>query len=180
MFWFLFAHGATNTKSTLITTPVASDVPVISSRAGTSPQQTNLGPVAQSAAQNGVRRCLPKMDQVVNFLSSGAQTGAMVFTPPADADNRLSSVALEALGNNGLSYIDMGYSPNAGGCDAMYQVVTHWNNSCDEVARVAFPSFKQTSPLRQYISVLDGGPSAKVFLMPAGAGCVSIKKEVLF
>jgi hypothetical protein len=27
--------------------------------------------------------------------------------------------------------------------------------------------------------VLDGGLSTKVFLMPAGSGCVSVKKEVV-
>ena len=161
-------------------TAAASDVPVASSRTSAMPPATNLGPVAQGAAQDGIRRCLSRIDQVASFLSSGAQTGAMVFAPPVEADNRLSSVALEVLGNNGLSYIDTSYAPNVAGCDAMYQTVTYWTNSCDEVARVAFPNFKKSTPLRQHIAMLDGGPSAKVFLMPAGAGCVSIKKEVLF
>ena len=136
--------------------------------------------MAQGVSQNGIRRCLPRIDQVVTFLSTGAQTGAMIFAPPGDADNRLTSVGLEVLGNNGLSYIDTSYAPSATGCDAMYQAVTYWANSCDEVARVAFPSFGKTNPLRQHIAVLDGGSSAKVFLMPAGAGCISVKKEVLF
>ena len=178
--WFSLAHGATNAKPATPTNAGATDVQVTSSRSSTSPQPTNLGPVAQGAAQSGIRRCVPRIDQVVTFLSAGAQTGAMVFASPVDADNRLSSVGLEVLGNNGLSYIDTGYAPNINGCDAMYQTVTHWTDTCDEVARVAFPSFKKTGALRQYIAVLDGGPSAKVFLMPAGTGCVSIKKEVLF
>ena len=29
------------------------------------------------------------------------------------------------------------------------------------------------------LGLLDGGPATKVFLMPAGDGCVSIKKEVV-
>ncbi len=176
------SYGATKNGSppAVATTAVTSEVPVTSSRASAIPPVANLGPVAQGAAQNGIRRCLSSIDQVSGFLSAGAQTGAMVFAPPIEADNRLSSVSLEVLGNNGLSYIDTSYAPNATGCDAMYQTVTYWTNSCDEVARVAFPSFKKSGPLRQYVAVLDGGPSAKVFLMPAGAGCVSIKKEVLY
>ncbi len=182
LFVFSLAHSATKTKPAppAAAVPAVSDVPVTSSRSSTSSEPTNLGPVAQGAAQSGIRRCLPRIDQVVNFLSAGGQTGAMVFASPVDADNRLSSVGLEVLGSNGLSYIDTGYAPNVSGCDAMYQTVTHWTNACDEVARVAFPSFKKATVLRQYITVLDGGPSAKVFLMPAGAGCVSIKKEVLY
>lgn len=169
------AHGATINKPA-----PNSDVPVTSARTNAPTQLSNLGPVAQGAAQDGIRRCLPRIDQVVNFLSAGAQTGAMIFAPPVDADNRLTAVVLEVLGSNGLSYIDTSYAPNSNACDAMYQTVTYWTDSCDKVAQVAFPSFKKAGPIRQYIAVLDGGSSAKVFLMPAGAGCISVKKEVLF
>lgn len=173
------AHSANKTKPDSAAA-TGETVPVTSSRASAVPQPITLGPVAQGAAENGIRRCLPRIDQTVTFLSVGAQTGAMVFTSPADPDNRLSSVALEVLGSNGLSYVDTGYAPNTTSCDAMYQTVTYWTDPCSEVARVAFPTFKKTNSLRQHIAVLDGGPSAKVFLMPAGAGCISIKKEVLF
>ena len=156
------------------------EMPVAIVRSSAASLPVNLGVVAQGAAQSGIRRCLPRIDQVVNFLSAGAQTGAMVFVPPTDADNRQSSVTLEMLGSNGLSYVDTSYAPNAVGCDAMYQTVTYWTDSCEQVAKVAFPHFAKSTPLRQYIGILDGGPSAKVFLMPAGPGCISIKKEVLF
>ncbi len=180
---FSCAHAATKAKpapQTAEPNAAQAAVPVTSASNSVAPVSATLGPVAKGAAQSGIRRCLPRIDQVVGFVTAGTQSGAMVFVPPVDADNRQTSVALEILGNNGLSYIDTGYAPTSVGCDAMYQSVTYWTNSCDEVARVAFPSFKKTNPLRQYIAVLDGGPSAKVFLMPAGTGCVSIKKEVLF
>ena len=28
--------------------------------------------------------------------------------------------------------------------------------------------------------VIDGGPTMRIFLMPAGPGCIQIKKEVMF
>ncbi len=187
VFLFLFAgaYADAATKSKPVNqAPEASTaqtvVPVTSASSSSPPAPSTLGPVAKGASQSGIRRCLPRIDQVVTFVTAGTQSGAMVFAAPIEADTRQSSVALEILGNNGLSYIDTGYAPTTAGCDAMYQSVTYWTNSCDEVAKVAFPSFKKSNPLRQYIAVLDGGPSAKVFLMPAGAGCVSIKKEVLF
>jgi hypothetical protein len=33
--------------------------------------------------------------------------------------------------------------------------------------------------LKKDITVLDGGAATKVLLMPAGSGCVSIKKEIV-
>lgn len=178
------SHAAPKAKpaerSPVAASTSAESVPVVSASSTAAPVPSTLGPVARGAAQSGVRRCLPRVDQVVSFLSAGSQTGAMIFAAPADADNRLASVGLEALGSNGLSYIDTGFAPNVTGCDAMYQTVTYWTDNCNEVARVAFPNFKSANHIRQFIAVLDGGPSAKVFLMPAGTGCVSIKKEVLF
>ena len=141
---------------------------------------SGLGVVAQAAAQSGVRQCLPRMDQVVNFLSATSQTGAMVFAAPSEPDQRTASIGLEVLGNNGLSYIDTTYNPSSNGCDASYAQVTYWENSCSELASSGFPGFARVSQMRQHIGVLDGGPSAKVFLMPAGTGCVSIKKEVIY
>lgn len=31
-----------------------------------------------------------------------------------------------------------------------------------------------------FVFMLDGGPTVKVFLMPAGSGCVSVKKEMVY
>ena len=148
--------------------------------ANPAPSYSNIGVVTQAAANSGVRQCLPRIDQVVNFLSAGATTGAMVFIPPTDPDHRPASIGLEVMGSNGLSYIDTTYAPSANGCDAMYAQVTYWENTCAELAKSGFPGFNRANPMHQHIGVLDGGPSAKVFLMPAGTGCVSIKKEVLF
>ena len=122
------------------------------------PSFSNIGVVTQAAANSGVRQCLPRIDQFVNFLSVGATTGAMVFVPPREPDLRQVSIGLEVMGSNGLSYIDTTYAPSANGCDAMYAQVTYWENTCAELAKSAFPGFNRTNPMRQHIGVLDGGP----------------------
>ncbi len=138
-----------------------------------------LGPVANFAAQGGVRQCLGRIDQISNFLTNGAVSGASVFLPPREPDHGLASVSMEVQGSNGLSYVSTGYSPSATGCDGDYEAVTYWAGTCEQVA-ASFPDFKLARPLRQYIQTLDGGPYAKVYLMPAGQGCISIKKEVVY
>jgi len=42
-----------------------------------------------------------------------------------------------------------------------------------------FGTFKKAGALAKNIGVRNGGESMKVFLMPAGTGCVSIKKEIV-
>ncbi|MDO8351480.1 MAG: hypothetical protein Q7U78_14790 [Gallionella sp.] len=139
----------------------------------------SMGPVANYAAQGGVRQCLGRIDQLSNFLTAGATSGANVFINPREPDRGLTSVSMEVQGNNGLSYVATAFSPAATSCDGTYEAITYWGGSCDQVA-ASFPGFKRVNPLRQHIQTLDGGPYAKVYLMPAGQGCISIKKETVY
>ena len=66
------------------------------------------------------------------------------------------------------------------GCGATYDVVTYWQNTCADVATRAYAQLPQAGMLQNQIRVLDGGGQMRIFLMPAGAGCISIKKEVIF
>jgi hypothetical protein len=47
------------------------------------------------------------------------------------------------------------------------------------VAEKQFGTLKKAGALAKNIGVRNGGESMKVFLMPAGTGCVSIKKEIV-
>jgi len=138
-----------------------------------------LGAIASYVAQNGVRQCLGRIDQVSNFLTNGATSGAAVFLPPREPDRGLTSISMEVLGGNGISYVNTAYSPSATGCDGVYEAITYWAGTCEQVA-ATFQGFTLVKPLREHIQTLDGGPTAKVYLMPAGQGCISIKKEVVY
>lgn len=158
----------------------AQPAPQPAAPAAQAPQaRQDLGPIANYAAERGVRQCLGRIDQISGFLTNGATSGAAVFLSPRESDRGLVSVSLEILGSNGLSYVNTAYGPNAGGCDGVYEAVTYWSGSCDQVA-ATFPGFTRANALRQHIQTLDGGPTAKIYLMPAGQGCISIKKEVVY
>jgi hypothetical protein len=140
-----------------------------------------LNVVANTAAQSGVIQCLPRINQLTDFIASGAKSGASLFVAPTEPNQRLASVSLEVLAPSALSYVDAYFSPGpANSCSGAYDAVTYWEQPCQDVANKVFPDFKVDNPLRQAISVLNGGTNVRVFLMPAGPGCVSIKKEILF
>jgi hypothetical protein len=91
------------------------------------------------------------------------------------------SVSMELLSPDKTSaYASASFAPNqANGCGAVYEAVIYWPQSCDAVAARQFPQAKKLKALQKSIQSLESGP-AKVFLMPAGSGCVSIKKEIVF
>ena len=140
-----------------------------------------LDPLAQVAAKAGVKACLGRINQVSSFLTGGNQSGVYLFSASSLSDKNLFSSSYEIVAKPGVStYASMTAAPlPAGGCSALYEGVAYWNNSCEEVAAKAFAGAKTVGLLRQAITMLDGGPTLKIFLMPAGSGCVSIKKEVL-
>lgn len=80
----------------------------------------------------------------------------------------------------GSAYVSAHFAPNqANGCGAAYDAVAYWPQKCEAVAGKRFATLKKVGQLKKDIAILDGGPALKVFLMPAGTGCVSIKKEVV-
>lgn len=139
-------------------------------------------PITQALAQQGISKCLGRVEQITNYLTANTQSGVMTFTAPAEADRQLASLSMEIQAPNVFSYASAAFSPGAGPneCSAMYEAVTYWNNTCNDVGRKAFGNFKVIAPLRQGIASLDGGPTLKVFLIPAGEGCISVKKEMVY
>lgn len=154
------------------------------------PQQTtpaqNAVPnrIVQAASQAGIVTCLPRINQISSFITSDTPTGALLFTAPNDTNKKQMSVSMEVINPNSSlpSYITTSFSPSVdGGCSGSYEVVNFWLGPCEELAKNVFTTFKPTGrALRQQISVLENGPYARVFLMPAAGGCVSIKKEIIY
>lgn len=152
--------------------------------AATAPASNNQGAnaVTQAAVQLGAMNCASRINQVTNFLGFNNLAGATLMVPPTQVDQRVLPLAMEVAtdGGSGGAYVSATFAPNqANGCGAAYDAVVYWPLACDAVATQQFAGLKKVGLLKKAITVLDGGVATKVFLMPAGTGCVSIKKEVV-
>ena len=142
----------------------------------------NLNTITQAAIKAGVKSCAVRINQVENFLATGSQGySSLMFLPANNPDFQMFSVSMEIpLKDASSAYASASFAPRqANGCDGMYETVVFWPQKCSEVAGKNFDKFKEIGVLSQNITVLDGGVSTKVFLLSAGTGCVSIKKEVV-
>lgn len=149
------------------------------------PEQTKqpaLNPLANAMGQAGVVHCQGRVQQVADFLaSSNSNSGAMLLLPPDHLNDHMVSAALEVFDGSVLFYSNMDFAPLvAYGCDAIFETVIYWPNSCEVVAKTQFKQAKNTGKMRQHISVLTAGSNLQIFLMPAGNGCVAIKKQAVF
>lgn len=136
--------------------------------------------ITQAAFQKGVLNCAARINQITNSVGFSSQAGAVLLAPQTQTDERLIPVVMEIPMEQGSAYVSATFAPNqANGCGATYDGVIFWRKSCDEVATAQFTGMKTTGKINKEITILDGGVASKVFLMPAGSGCVSIKKEVV-
>lgn len=141
-------------------------------------QQAN--PITASLMRAGVKRCAPQIQKVTDFLNRGARVATVPFPAAANTDDSLISLSSEVQMGNVLSYSDANFAPRAdGGCSAVYEQITHWQNTCDQVYAAQFPTFQSRGLLGQQVRVYYNNPGSQVMLVPAGPGCVVIKKEII-
>ena len=138
--------------------------------------------VSQVTQNAGVRTCKPMADKVNRYLIADGQSSGLLFIAPQNANGRIFSGTLEIESQQGsTTYASTSYAPYGEvGCGVAYEAVTYWKESCAEVSSKVLKDLRPIGPLGSKITMLDGGPAMRMFLMPAGSGCIQIKKEVLY
>jgi hypothetical protein len=145
------------------------------------PAQPKLNGLAQTAANAGIVDCVGRIQQTTEFLTANSKSGAFLFIAPADANRHIASASLEIQANGASSYASASFAPGGNnGCGTLYETVSYWGNRCEEVAKRAYPNFPPAGKLGESITMLEGGLYLRIFLMPAGQGCLSIKKELVY
>ena len=146
--------------------------------------QATSTPYAVGAQRSGVSKCLARINQVTGFVTgTNANSGMVLTSGNKDANTSITSSVIEVEGGGTTSFISTSFAPGPGNadCSGTYDAVVYWAAPCAQVATANFGTFKPAPrPLLKAVNMLDGGPFVKVFLMPAGTGCVSIKKEMVY
>lgn len=149
--------------------------------AGAQPKSSSVNPVAALAGQVGVSRCA-NVARLIGDQSVGPNSSAgVVMTAETGADQSLFSASIETRDGVGLHFVSAFMTPNAkGGCDGGYDDVRYWEKNCDSLVMEELRGVGAIRPLGPDIGTLVAGAQQHVYLMPAGAGCVSIRKALLF
>jgi hypothetical protein len=159
---------------TAMPTAYAEDAPAQNPEAAAKPNK-----VTQAALAQGVISCIPRINQVSRYLGYTDNMGAVILAPPAQADQKMIPIIMEVPSENNTAYVAAEFAPNqANGCGATFDAVVYWPEKCEAVSS-RFTGYKKEGTLSKSISVLGAGLYNKVFLMPAGEGCISIKKELV-
>lgn len=140
------------------------------------PTNPSVHAVTQEAIRLGILSCLKRINQVTTFLTANTESGVLIFPSRHQPDQHIFSTSFEILPpDNSIIYASASFFPNQ---DAVYDTVQYVDKGCEELEKTVFKHLNRKSVLKKNIIFLDGG-NVKVFLMPAGSGCVVIKKEVV-
>lgn len=136
--------------------------------------------ITQAAVRGGVLTCANRIDQISKYLTGDTQNGAFLFLPKRQPDQGIFSASLEVpVQNAGPVYVSVGFASNAlGGCGAAYDTVEYSASACADVEKNVLKGLKRSGVIKKDIMIFSAG-TVKIFLMPAGTGCVIIKKEVV-
>lgn len=146
----------------------------------TAQASTKVNQIAQAALAQGIINCVPRINQVSNYVGYSEGLTAFIMTPPVQPDQRIVPILMEIPTQSGPAFVSSTFAPNqANICGATFDAVVYWNSSCKDLENKQFSQFKRAGILTKEIVMLSGGVDAKIFLMPAGSGCISIKKEVV-
>lgn len=136
----------------------------------------SVNAVTQAAVKLGVLSCVSRINQVASFLTANVKSGVYIFNPKGQPDQHVFSTSFELLRpDDSTLYASASFFPNQ---DAVYDTVEYVNIGPEELEKTVFKNLKRVSVLKKNVILLNGG-NVKVFLMPAGSGCVVIKKEVI-
>jgi hypothetical protein len=127
--------------------------------------------------QMHLTNCAASVQQAMTFLFEGSQAHFIAQPLGPDSDRWPAVFTVESVPPGG-GHTHLSTLMIAANCSGMYQQVIYWSQPCDVVKSTVFAKFTGEHVLSRDVKVSDSGPAIELYLTPAGAGCVSVKKEL--
>jgi hypothetical protein len=121
--------------------------------------------------------CAQRVQQAMTFLFDG-QPAKFVAQPLGPDSDRWPTVFMIESADPSGGHTRLSTLTIAPDCAGLYEQVIAWSEPCSAIKTSVFAKFTGEHPLMRDVKVSDDGPALQVYLMPAGAGCVSVKKEL--
>lgn len=146
------------------------------------PAGPNANTLEQLARTAGVQKCAQAAGAVSPSMTGfGAEHGALFMAHPAAPDAAMFGATIERTTERGPSLVSAWFAPTPrGNCDVGYDMIDVWPKACQDVAREVFNHAAPLVGVGRSVGVIALGATHHVYLIGTQAGCVSIRKEVLY
>ena len=136
--------------------------------------------VVNQATKAGVKKCLPAVKYVADFLIKDGNAGSHSEWNSKTPDQQVFTSVIERNFSDGILLTSLTVAPvTSGQCAAVYDQISYSKKSCIAVSKESFGKYEYKDSINKDVVVLESG-GVSVYLLPAeGGGCVTLKKEVL-
>lgn len=146
----------------------------IRSDRGPAASNEKLGRISEAVRDLGHSVCIAKIEKVSRFFSFGDGDSAMII--PGSELNRNGGI-LSFMMRVSDSVVIADFAPGVNEtCDASYAATVFWPVGCEAVFRTEFQGLTVIDQSSDSL-FLQGQDRMYVFLVTAGTGCLSVKKE---
>ncbi|HEY5107395.1 MAG TPA: hypothetical protein VII73_11595, partial [Caulobacteraceae bacterium] len=132
---------------------------------------------ARAMNQMHLTVCRAQVQKALDFIFEGQPAKFIAQPLGPDSDRWPTVFVIEsgdpAGGHSRLSTLMV--SPN---CAGMYEQVIYWNAPCTTIKATVFAAYGGEHRMLRDVAVSESGPALQIYLTTAGAGCLSVKKEL--
>ncbi len=154
-------------------TPRSADTSLSGSMSDTNPGRQ----VALAMQQMHLTVCAAAVQRAADFIFEGQNANVVAQPLGPDGDRWPTVFVIESAdpagGHTRLTILMV--TP---GCAGMYEQTIYWSQPCSTIKSTVFSKYVGEHAMLRDVKVSDAGAALQVYLTPAGAGCVSVKKEL--
>ena len=136
--------------------------------------------LTQAFAELGVQHCMDRVDDIARHIVNDGEHASMVYYADANPETKMMSLMVGRGGENDNYLATIDFSQNTS-CSATYEITKLWSDSCDKVARVAYPDYVLRGAMPGGFQLFESNANLHVALSSLTPdGCLSIQKEMIF
>jgi len=134
--------------------------------------------VYQQAKKAGIKKCLPAIEYISDFLVKNIDIGTHSRWSITDSDRSAFTTVIEANVSDGTVFINLNVTPTLDGkCYIEYESVFRFNESCIATSQT-LKNAKYIGLVNKEIAVFNQD-SLDTYLIPNGKQCIMIRKEII-
>ena len=132
----------------------------------------------KQAKKNGIKTCISAVEKMSNFIADGNHGASSVWNSKVPDESAFSSV-IERTYSDGSILTSMTVArTKSEHCYAEYEKVIYSTDNCMATVQKNYKDAEYKGEVNKNVTSLSQG-GVNIFLMPAGNGCVVVRKEIL-
>ncbi|GGP58939.1 hypothetical protein GCM10009347_26670 [Shewanella algicola] len=128
------------------------------------------------ATTHGIKKCLPAVKSIAEFLAKGNHGANSLWNKNTPDESAFTSVIEQSFKDSPILSTMTVTRTKSDDCYSEYEKIFYFEENCMATAQTTFKGAEYEGMVNKYITFLNH-EGIDTYLMPAGPGCVVIRRE---